>query len=96
MKNHLKTANKLVSEINKLYNQLTIENERFFETYHDDLRIQSDCSFELLGEIEYYEEKGETKFVGPLIEDLRQTLTYCKAVIDLQTQTNNLPKSIFG
>jgi len=97
MKNPLlKKAIKIANAISKEYNLLTIENNNFFNQYHDDLMIQRDCAWQVVNDIEYYEEKNEIKNALLDIKNLEKTLIYCKAVIALQKQTNKLPESIYG
>jgi hypothetical protein len=91
-----KEAQKLVAAIWHNYDSLTIENEDFFNQYHDNLRIQADCSTDVYEEIEVYLKLGRKDAVNYHLDQLRDTLTYCKAVIKLQTETNNLPACIFG
>jgi hypothetical protein len=108
MKTTVKNAIKLADQIEKKYNELTADDPNFFDQHHDHLRIQMDCAWDEVAELEEYL-KNPTKKYGyqhhkptgaecaeVCMQNLQDTLTYCKAVIDLQTQTTNLPKSIFG
>lgn len=108
MKTTVNNAIKLAQQIEKEYMKLTAEDTNFFDHHHDNLRIQMDCAWDEVEELKEYL-KNKTKKYGyqhhkptgaecadVCMRNLQDTLTYCKAVIDLQTQTNNLPKSIYG
>ena len=89
-------ARKIAQQIENQYNELNNETPYFFDQHHDDMRIQRDCSYEELTEIEAYEQRGEIKFAKIGLKNLKETLIYMKAIIKLQEQTNNLPRSIYG
>jgi hypothetical protein len=93
-------AVKLANQIEDQYYLLTGNTQHFFDTYHDNLRIQMEASHEEAGEVEVYEDKTSKhyniKHAKQGIYNLQETLKYCKAVIELQKQTDNLPRSIYG
>ena len=100
----LKQGSSLAAQIEMFYNKLDNECEYFFDAHHDDLRIQMDCAWQEVGELEVYSSNPKNKY-GKLtgkecalscIDVLLDTLTYCEAVINLQEQSKCLPKSIFG
>lgn len=91
-------AAKLAEQINREYMKLDNKSPAFFDTYHDDLRVQMDSAYEEAMEVEVYENRGagSMKYARTGIENLKATLIYMKAVIELQTLTNNLPRSVYG
>lgn len=89
-------AQKAVKDIWHYYHLLNTDNEDFFSQYHDNLRIQADCSVEVFGEILEYLKLKDTDNAKYYLQQLKDTLIYCKAVIQLQNKTNDLPKCIFG
>jgi hypothetical protein len=93
MKKLITQAKKLAQQIEKQYMLLDGEDDNFFRTYHDDMKIQSDCAWDVVAEMEYNTDIEHSKLDITSLED---TLEYCKAVIQLQIQTNNLPRAIFG
>jgi hypothetical protein len=96
MKTTLKNAIKLAQEIQKKYNELNNENEGFFDLYHDDLLIQSDCAWLEVEEIEEDLKNKQKKYAEISMQNLRDTLIYVTFIIDIQNQLNNCPKSIYG
>jgi hypothetical protein len=96
MKTTLKNAIKLAQEIESKYNELNGDNEGFFDLYHDDLRIQSDCAWQEVEELEEYLKNKEKEYVEISMQNLRDTLAYVTSIIDVQNQLNNCPKSIYG
>ncbi len=103
MKTFLKEAVALAQKINKCYNQLTFTNDQtIFNRYHDTLKIQNDCAWEVVGEIEHYERTANdtnaeqiTHIIEGEIANLKKALLYCQGVIKLQTQFEKLPEAIF-
>jgi hypothetical protein len=104
MKKLLKEGVKIATQIENLYNELDYEGYDFFNVHHDNLRIQMDCSWMEVDELEY-NVNNPTKKYGDItgkdcaaicIENLKNTLVYVKAVIKLQQQTKDLPTCIFG
>lgn len=104
MKKIINEGRKICALIQKEYNKLNYEGYNFFSTHHDNLRIQMDCAFEELGELEVYANNPSKKYGNILgeqgalltLETLKDTLIFVKAVIQLQEQTRNLPMPIFG
>ena len=94
--NLTKIAATLARKIELEYSKLNNDDPNFFETYHDNVRCQMDCAYQIAGEVEIYVEKDDLKSAKEQVKDLQDTLKYCKAVIELQKQTVNLPKCIFG
>ena len=93
--NLTKIATTLCHKIDQEYNKLTFEaGQRFFETYHDIMSCQRDCANDITGEVDHYVEQGHFKLALENIQNLRDTMKYCQAVIELQKQTVNLPKHI--
>jgi hypothetical protein len=86
-------AIKLAKQIEEQYMLLDGEDDNFFHTYHDDMKIQSDCAWDVVAEME---DNKKIEHFELDITSLEDTLEYCKAVIQLQIQTNNLPRAIFG
>ena len=104
MKTTLKNAIELAKQIQNKYDELGIENENFFNLYHDDLRIQSDCAWDEIGEMDVYL-KNKDKVYGnstgaehaeSCMQNLIDTLAYVTFIIDIQNQLANCPKSIYG
>jgi hypothetical protein len=92
MKNAMKKAIKLAMEIEHQYMLLEGDSD-FFNTYHDVMKIQSDCAWQVVDEMEC----NKTKVHDDMdLISLQDCLEYCKAVIELQTKTNDLPLIIFG
>ena len=104
MKKIILQGRKLAAAIEKEYNKLNYDGYNFFETYHDNLRIQMDCAWEELGELENYANNPIKMFGNTLgkdaaiqvLEVLNNTLIFARAVIALQEQTRNLPYAYFG
>ena len=104
MKKYIKKANMLASKIEAEYNKLNLLEYNFFDTYHDDLRIQMDCAWQEVDELVEYSENPNKLFgdktglecMQYCIGNLSATLEYVTSVIRLQEQTMNLPKSIYG
>ena len=104
MKTTLNNAIKLAQKIEMMYSQLNLENEGFFNLYHDDLRIQSDCAYQEVDDIEEYLAHPKKIWNGATslelaegcMKNLKDTLTYVTFIIDVQTKLNNCPKSIYG
>ena len=96
MKTTVKNAAILCKKITDLYNKLNIDCEYFFNAHHDNLRVQMDCSWETLGDIEHYLKINDLESANDEFKNLQDTLIYCEAVIKLQQQVNDLPKCIFG
>ena len=86
----------LLNRIETAYQKLGIENEDFFNQYHDNMLIQRDCSFDVGNDIEHYLSKNDLKSADWHLEQLEKTTKYCEAIIELQTQTLALPECIFG
>ena len=78
------------------YNLLASDKYRFFETYHDTMLDQKDGAMEIVGEIEHYVKTDQIAFAKANIKELNKTLSFCKAVINLQEMTEKLPEPIFG
>jgi hypothetical protein len=103
MKTTLNNAIKLAQQIEAKYNELNGDNEGFFDLYHDDLRIQSDCAWQ---EVEEIEEDLKTKskeckkiskqYIEISMQHLRDTLAYVTFIIDIQNQLDKCPRSIYG
>ena len=89
-------AQKIVKYIWHNYHLLNTDNEDFFNQYHDILRIQADCSVDVLIEIVEYLKLNDIDYAKYHLQQLKDTLIYCKAVIQLQNKTNDLPACIFG
>tara|TARA_R110000868_G_scaffold78393_1_gene223760 strand:+ start:827 stop:1117 length:291 start_codon:yes stop_codon:yes gene_type:complete len=96
MKKQLKEARELVSLIWDEYNKINNSEGTVGYTYHDDLRTQADCSNQEYDDMEVYVEEKDKECVEHCLDNLRKTLTYCKAVIALQKAEANLPPSVFG
>ena len=94
--NLTKIAAVLAHKIEIEYSKLTNDDPNFFETYHDNMRCQMDCAYDIAGEVEHYFNKGDIKNAKEQIKVLQDTLKYCQAVIELQKQTVSLPRCIFG
>jgi hypothetical protein len=93
----LNKAHRVQDNIIKQYNLLDFKDDiRFFHMFHDSLLCQVDGSSETVGEVEYYEEHGQNDKAEDSIQCLRDTLTYCKAVIKLMKQFDKLPSAIYG
>jgi hypothetical protein len=92
----VKNAAAIAKKITDLYNKLNLDCEYFFKAHHDNLRIQMDCAWEVVGEIDHYLKVNDLESANDEFKSLEDTLIYCDAVIKLQEQTNNLPKCIFG
>jgi len=84
---------KLAKEIEKQYMLLDGQDGNFFDTYHDMMKIQSDCAWGVVDEMEF---NKELEHYDLDITSLEDTLEYCKAVIAIQELTNKLPSAIFG
>lgn len=100
----LENAIDIANHIESLYNELDYEGYCFFKIYHDNLKLQMDCSWCEVQELENYI-NNPTKKYGDItgkdcakicIKNLKNTLVYAKAVIKLQQQTKDLPTCIFG
>lgn len=91
----LKTAKNLIQKINIEYNKLD-GNSFIFELFHDDISIQLDCSIQEFDELEEYIKLKDKESINFCMQNLKDTLIYCKAVINLQNEADNLPKSIYG
>ena len=104
MNKQFKKGLALANKIDATYNKLDNYNEYFFDAYQDDLRVQRDCAFMELDELEEYCKNPKKQFgditgtegVEICIKNLEDTLTYCNAVIKLQNLSKELPKSIYG
>jgi len=94
-KNLLKAACTFVNQISLKYNELDADTP-IFDQFHDDMRVQRDCSYEVLDEIEEYLKLKDEKAAIYYIKQLEDTLVYCTYVIEMQEMYKNLPKSIFG
>jgi len=62
MKKQLKRGMALVNKIDAAYNKLDNYNEWFFDAFHDDMRIQRDCAFMELDELEEYSNNPKKQF----------------------------------
>jgi hypothetical protein len=89
-------AQKTVKDIWHNYHLLNTDNENFFNQYHDNLRLQADCSTDVFSEIVEYLKLQDVENAKYYLQQLKDTLVYCKAVINLQKKTNDLPQCIFG
>lgn len=98
---------KIITQIEKEYNKLNMNENNFFETYHDIMLTQRDCAYEESEEYDYYITHSETfKANGKVktnidcakecIITLNNILKYMKAIIQLQELTRKLPEPIFG
>jgi hypothetical protein len=92
----LNKAIKLAQEIQKKYNELNNDNENFFDLYHDDLLIQSDCAWQEVEELEEDLKNKQKEYAEISMQNLKDTLIYVTFIIDIQNQLNNCPKSIYG
>ena len=52
MKKLITQAKKLAQQIEKQYMLLDGEDDNFFRTYHDDMKIQSDCAWDVVAEMD--------------------------------------------
>jgi hypothetical protein len=95
METTLKNAIQLAKQIEVKYNELDANNV-FFNLYHDDLRTQSDCAWEEIGELSNYLKNEKEHYAEFSMQKLRDTLAYVTFIIDIQNQLNNCPKSIYG
>lgn len=103
MNKQLKQGVKLAQQIEEQYNLLEGDSV-FFDLFHDDLRIQSDCAWEVVDELEEYSENPKKQFgqitgkegIEITLDQLNDTLIYVTAVIKLQAQFNDLPRAIYG
>jgi hypothetical protein len=95
MKTTLRNAIKLAKQIEAKYNELDADNI-FFNLYHDDLSIQSDCAWEEIGELSNYLKNKQEHYAQFSMQNLRDTLAYVTYIIDVQNQLKNCPKSIYG
>ncbi len=95
MKKKLKEAQRIVNLIFKEYDKIDFKGE-VSNNYHDNMRLQCECASEQLNEMEEYVNRKDEQEVNYIYEQLEKTLTYCKAVINLQEMENNLPPCIFG
>lgn len=95
MKKITKQAIKLAQQIGAEYDKIELTDYGFFDAYHDTMLYQKEGAWEEVGEIEYFEEKGEIKHAEGGIKQLMETLAYCKAVVKLQEMTRKLPKAIY-
>lgn len=89
-------ASKFLKRIQASYMLLDANNSDFFNQYHDTLRIQMDCSFEVALEMDFYLIEDNLESFNTALEQLKSTAAYCEAVIKLQKQTVSLPEPIFG
>lgn len=104
MKTTVNNATKLARKINEAYVALSGDDMNFFNQYHDSLRIQADCAWDEVAELEEYLQNPTNKYgrrtglecANMGMQNLVDTLKYCEAVIKLQEQTLKLPKSIYG
>jgi hypothetical protein len=96
MKTTLKNAIKLAQEIEAKYNELNGDNEGFFDLYHDDLLIQSDCAWQEVEELEEYLKNKQKEYAEISMQHLRDTLAYVTFIIDIQNQLDKCPRSIYG
>jgi hypothetical protein len=96
MKTTLKNAIKLAQQIESKYNELNGDNEGFFDLYHDDLRIQSDCAWDEIAEMSNYLTNKQKDYAEISMQNLRDTLAYVTFIIDIQNQLDKCPKSIYG
>ncbi len=96
MKTTLKNAIKLAQEIEAKYNELNGDNEGFFNLYHDDLRIQSDCAWQEVEELEEYLKNKQKEYAEISMQNLKDTLAYVTFIIDIQNQLDKCPRSIYG
>ena len=95
MKTTLKNAIKLARQIEAKYNELDANNV-FFNLYHDDLRTQSDCAWEEIGELSNYLKSEQEHYAQFSMQKLIDTLAYVTYIIDIQNQLDKCPKSIYG
>tara|TARA_R110000868_G_scaffold50875_2_gene161968 strand:- start:9678 stop:9965 length:288 start_codon:yes stop_codon:yes gene_type:complete len=95
MKTTLQNAIKLARLIEAKYDELDADNI-FFNLYHDDLRIQSDCAWEEIGELSNYLKSEQEHYAQFSMQNLKDTLAYVTYIIDMQNQLKNCPKSIYG
>ena len=92
----LNKAIKLAQQIEAKYNQLDNVNEGFFDLYHDDLRIQSDCAWLEVEDLKEDLKNKQKKYAEISMQNLNDTLAYVTFIIDIQNQLKNCPKSIYG
>ena len=95
METTLRNAIKLARQIELKYNELDVNNI-FFNLYHDDLRIQSDCAWDEIGEMSNYLTNKQKEYAEMSMQNLKDTLIYVTFIIDIQNQLNKCPKSIYG
>lgn len=95
METTLRNAIKLARRIEAKYNELDANNV-FFNLYHDDLRTQSDCAWDEIGELSDYLKNKQKDYAEMSMQNLKDTLAYVTYIIDVQNQLNNCPKSIYG
>lgn len=107
MKTTLKNAMKLAEQIESKYNELNGDNEGFFDLYHDDLLIQSDCAWQEIEEMEADLQailtttdkeckKISMQYAEMSMKNLINTLAYVTYIIDIQNQLDKCPRSIYG
>jgi hypothetical protein len=95
MKTQLKEAKELVDLIRAEYKKYNLQG-KVGSAYYFDLKCQADCARDTFRAMENEGEQVNLANLNLLIIDLKKTLAYCKAVIDLQTAEANLPPIIFG
>jgi hypothetical protein len=103
MKNTLtKKANDLACKIHTQYDKLGfIDGDDFyFNRFHDQLQVQTDCAYEAAQDVEQLEKDGKLDDAQAIVEQLEDTLEYCKAIIKgqslLTTLFKNCPNPVFG